>query len=394
MLGILLARQLNSHCKETEWKFPIFVQEGKRTVEKLYSYHAKLELVADVGRSLSAMGKRSLSSLVFIKRSEKQEIGGPTTVETKEIFGDVEIKVAASQGPTDPVEQRGWVEWLVENYRSRGFETRMYFKSVNGGLVVGDVHGAVAGAIDLVLCPKETILLPEAPRKWYPEVQAPIAAQLRANSRKRRAMATRQLGLSDVRQGGRPPRLRLLAPLRYLAIRNQEKAFYDFKLPLIVAVAAFVAYLLVFPKLRIFGDVGLLRFVRDALTMAVPFMVGSLAAVAMGAPGPYLDRRPVGVELFLDGRLLTLRQFVSYLLGYLSLVALTTLGLAIAAPLVHDTVVGWCAVAPDLRFAVRICGIAILSLLLSVLNITVLWSLYFLTDVVSRPAAERDAPTA
>jgi hypothetical protein len=168
-------------------------------------------------------------------------------------------------------------------------------------------------------------------------------------------MATGQLGLSDIRQGGRPPRLRLLAPLRYLAIRNEEKAFYDFKLPVLVAVGVFAIYFLVFPQLAIFGDAGLLRYVRDILTMGVPFMVGSLAAVAMGAPGPYLDRRPTGVELFLDGRLLTLRQFVSYLLGYLCFVALTTLGLATAAPLVHDTVVGWFARAPTLGLVVWVC---------------------------------------
>jgi hypothetical protein len=206
-------------------------------------------------------------------------------------------------------------------------------------------------------------------------------------------MATRQLGLSDVRQGGRPPRLRLLAPLRYLAIRNDEKAFYDFKLPTMVAIGAFGIYFLFFPKLAIFGDAGLLRFVREILIMAVPFMVGSLAAVAMGAPGPYLDRRPIGVELFLDGRLLTLRQFVGYLLGYLCFVALATLVLATAATLAHKTVAGW-FVTPTLGLAVWTCGIAILSLLLSVLTITVLWALYFLTDVVNRSGADRDSPLA
>jgi hypothetical protein len=207
-------------------------------------------------------------------------------------------------------------------------------------------------------------------------------------------MATRQLGLSDVRQGGRPRRLRLLAPLRYLAIRNEEKAFYDLKLPAIIAVGAFGVYFLFFPTLAIFGDAGLLRLVREILIMAVPFMVGSLAAVAMGAPGPYLDRRPIGVELFLDGRLLTLRQFVSYLLGYLCLIALATLVLTTAAPLVHDTVVAWFVNMPNLRLVIRVCGIGILSVLLSILSITVLWALYFLTDVVNRAAGDRDFPVA
>jgi len=29
-------------------------------------------------------------------------------------------------------------------------------------------------------------------------------------------------------------------------------------------------------------------------------MIGALAAVSMGAPGPNLDRRPIGAELWLD----------------------------------------------------------------------------------------------
>jgi hypothetical protein len=61
MLGTLLARQLLSHCKEKEWKFPVRVKLGKRTVQKTYDYHAKLELVSDIGRSLAtAVGKRPL----------------------------------------------------------------------------------------------------------------------------------------------------------------------------------------------------------------------------------------------------------------------------------------------------------------------------------------------
>jgi hypothetical protein len=124
--------------------------------------------------------------------------------------------------------------------------------------------------------------------------------------------------------------------------------------------------------------------------MAVPFMAGSLAAVAMGAPGPNLDRRPPGVELFLDGRVLTLRQFVCYLLGYLCFVGLSTLAFAIAAPLLHDTVMAWISDAPTTRLVIRLTGAGLLSLLLSVLSITVLWALYFLTDVVNRGPSDRE----
>ena len=118
--------------------------------------------------------------------------------------------------------------------------------------------------------------------------------------------------------------------------------------------------------------------------MAVPFMIGALAAVSMGSPGAHLDKRPVGADLLLDGEILTMRQFVCYLLGYLSFLSLVVLFLSIGAALLHDQVVSWLAAHPHFLMPVRTAGVATLAFLLSSLTITVLWSLYFLTDVVNR----------
>jgi hypothetical protein len=145
--------------------------------------------------------------------------------------------------------------------------------------------------------------------------------------------------------------------------------------------------MLIEPKPAIFGDSGLLRFTRDLLVMAVPFMIGALAAVAMGAPGSHLDRRPVGTELHLDGESLTLRRFVCYLLGYLSFLGLITLILACGAEILHNAVLTWTEKYVFLREWIRGIGVFFLVYLLSMLIVTVLWSLYFLTDVVNRTEA-------
>ncbi len=120
--------------------------------------------------------------------------------------------------------------------------------------------------------------------------------------------------IAGCQQGDSPSRLRLLAPIRYLWIYHSEKSLYDIKLPVAIGVVAWASYSLITPKIPLFGDAGLLRFARDLLVMAVPFMIGALASVSMGAPGPSFDRRPPGAELLLDGEVLTLRQFLCYLL--------------------------------------------------------------------------------
>jgi hypothetical protein len=196
-------------------------------------------------------------------------------------------------------------------------------------------------------------------------------------------MEPHRIGLRDVSQGSRPSRLRLLAPLRYLAIRGPEKTAYDRIMPLAVGVAAWAIYTLIEPKPALFGSDGLLRFTRDLLIMAVPFMVGALAAVAMGTTGS-LDRRPPGAELVLDGERLTLRQFTCYLLGYLCFLGLLTLGVAVGAEVMREPLVAWTAGAPVARDLLVYAGTLALSLLLSALSITVLWALYFLTIIVNR----------
>ncbi|MBP1064861.1 hypothetical protein JOE51_006328 [Bradyrhizobium japonicum] len=197
-------------------------------------------------------------------------------------------------------------------------------------------------------------------------------------------MGTRQIKLLEVQHGGSQSRLRLLAPLRYLQIRHAEKRKYDFIIPVIVGLAGWALYLAMDPRPALFGDNGLLRFTRDLLVMAVPFMIGALAAVSMGAPGPNLDRRPIGAELWLDNDPLTMRQFLCFLLGYLSFLGLLVLIGVVTAGLLRDGVVAWTASTPHLRLAVRAAGSLVLFLSLSFLSITVLWSLYFLTDVANR----------
>jgi len=172
--------------------------------------------------------------------------------------------------------------------------------------------------------------------------------------------------------------------MRYLAIYHPHKAYYDFVVPAIWSALLFVGYWAMEPKPALFGETGLLKLVRDLLIMAVPFMVGALAAVAMGSPGDHLDRRMAGSEIRLDGEILTARQFVCYLLGYLCFVGIGVLIAAVLATVGRDAVLQWTVGNPEVRLGVRMAGTAVLFIGLSSLTATVLWSLYFLTVVVNR----------
>jgi hypothetical protein len=175
MVGLLFSRQLRTHCKEPARPFRSQHSRAKKIVEKSYEYYPKLELLADVSRSLfGAIGVQRLSSMVFIKRAARHAIGEPSSVKTEEVVGDVEIRVSASQGPTGSDEQQNWVSSLRAHFSNLGYQTKLYFRSSGGGLLAGDSHGEVAGATDLVMCPKETILLDEPVRKWRPTIDQTI----------------------------------------------------------------------------------------------------------------------------------------------------------------------------------------------------------------------------
>lgn len=198
-------------------------------------------------------------------------------------------------------------------------------------------------------------------------------------------MGTRQVGLRDVEETRAPRRLRLLAPLRYLIIEAPEKRFYDRTLPTIAAAVVWAGWNYLAPRPLFFGPAGMLQVAQGFLMMAVPFLIGALAAVSMGSPGPHLDRRAVGAGLYLDGKSLTLRQFVSFLLGYLCFVGLVTFLLISAAIFVEPALTAAIGASTHWGFeALRQVGAFAAFFLFSSFTITVLWSLYFLTDIVNR----------
>ncbi|GGF56891.1 hypothetical protein GCM10007301_15750 [Azorhizobium oxalatiphilum] len=197
-------------------------------------------------------------------------------------------------------------------------------------------------------------------------------------------MGTQRVGLTDVHQGKPASRKRILAPLRYLVIYHPEKWKYDVVAPIVLAATLWAFYVVASPKIAFFGESGLLKFSRDILVMAVPFLVGALATVAMASSMGSLDKRARGAELYLDGKVLTLRQFVCYLLGYLSFVGIFALVMNIGAEIGRPWLSSVLAEHQTLRLSALLLGPAAFFMVMSAFLTTILWALYFLTDIVNR----------
>jgi len=125
----------------------------------------------------------------------------------------------------------------------------------------------------------------------------------------------------------------LMTPLRYLRIRQgislfQSKAVYDWFLPAVLAIPA--TYIGNKYSLGIFSEQGVIGGFQKLLEILIPFYIAALAAVATfqrdglddvlkGHPATLNIRHARGdwVE-----RILTRRQFICYLFGYLAFLSL------------------------------------------------------------------------
>ncbi|MGD0635154.1 MAG: hypothetical protein ABSA13_12900 [Beijerinckiaceae bacterium] len=178
----LLCRQLRRVAIDEEWAFPVWKTTKKGQVQESKKYHAKLELASDVGRSFDmATGHGAeLSQIVFTKRHEKQNTGTQTDMIQTEFFANVSVRVSAKQGPTDPQEKVSWFRDLRQWYVQKGYEARTYFRHAKGGLVSGEMTDAIASATDLVMCPKEYIVLSTEPKRWCKTIDNEIVSKMQS----------------------------------------------------------------------------------------------------------------------------------------------------------------------------------------------------------------------
>lgn len=185
------------------WIFPVTeVRRRKPPVTKEYKYTPLLQLVADVGSKFSGSltDQRILTGMVFTKRKERQTIGRGTDVVHEDVvaevgfkatatapddpgasvLADVEYRVSAQQGPADPAERQTWLTSVRGHFEERGYETKLYFRHAVGGPTLGgEIHPAIAGAADLLICPREVISFATPPKQWRSQIDAETVEKMK-----------------------------------------------------------------------------------------------------------------------------------------------------------------------------------------------------------------------
>lgn len=175
-----LCRQLRRWSSSEGLVFSVNLIDKKgRSNEKNYRYNPRLELFSDIGRRLDFVsgGGRELTHMTFTKRSTKQALGKKTSIDHQDIIADVELKISAKQGPSDTKKRTAWLVGVRKHFELQGYETRMYYRHISGGMMSGEVHQALAGATDLVMCQKELISVAHA-REWYSKISDDVAERI------------------------------------------------------------------------------------------------------------------------------------------------------------------------------------------------------------------------
>lgn len=184
LIEYVISRQLKRHAQDNKWTFTASVtRKGARSPkEKSYKYYPSLQLAANVGQKVGgALQGRTLSHMIFVKKQEKQDIGKKSTIKSTELTLNVEVQVRvnAKQGPSDETQKRSWLETVKEFYQSRGFDTKIYYRSAAGSVLGGEIHPDLASATDVVLCPRAEISLSASPKKWRESMNKEIVQQMK-----------------------------------------------------------------------------------------------------------------------------------------------------------------------------------------------------------------------
>ncbi len=110
---------------------------------------------------------------------------------------------------------------------------------------------------------------------------------------------------------------KLFSPLKYWKIKHKQKQKVDALFPLISSLLFCLMYYFLPVRFELLGEKGLVATISDFIQVLTGFYIAALGAIAT-FPNKEIDEPTDGVPLKLGNEVLTRRQFLSYLFGYLS----------------------------------------------------------------------------
>lgn len=109
----------------------------------------------------------------------------------------------------------------------------------------------------------------------------------------------------------------LLTPLNYLRINHSQKRLIDIVLPIVFSLLICITFYFLPKPVTILGQNGLISSLSGFLQVLAGFFIAALGAIAT-FPNKNIDEPTDGIPLELNGRILTRRQFLSYMFGFLA----------------------------------------------------------------------------
>ena len=110
---------------------------------------------------------------------------------------------------------------------------------------------------------------------------------------------------------------KLFTPLNYLRIKHPQKRLVDIVLPLVFSSLICIAFYFLPKPVALLGQNGLISSLSGFLQVLAGFFIAALGAIAT-FPNKDIDEPTDGIPLKLNDLVLTRRQFLSYMFGFLA----------------------------------------------------------------------------
>lgn len=181
---------------------------------------------------------------------------------------------------------------------------------------------------------------------------------------------------------------KIFVPLNYLRIHHPQKRWVDRYLPVMFSLLTCVVFYYLPKPIFLLGETGLISSLTGFLQMLSGFYITALAAIAT-FPNKNIDEPTDGVPLSLEDYVLTRRQFLSYMFGFL---AFTSFILVLVCKIIlaaePNIIYLLSGIPKECAVWIRLFMLFIYLLVFNSILFTTMFGLYYLTERIHQKKPE------